>query len=376
VRILYFSDNCSDHNRRFLDKLSFSGHEVWFLDATNDSVPEGWLPQGVHWVSHRGVVRRGSDPSMYETLLPEIQSLLAELRPDLVHAGPIQGCAYLAALSGFHPLLVTSWGSDLLLDTGRNPEWKRATAIALCGADGFMCDCDTVRKAAQGFAPIPDSRIAQFPWGIRRGTFSPMGPIPVSVSFASEPEVFRLICTRSWEPLYDVDVLLEAFRRAHSQNGLLRLMLPGDGSMAGAVHDFIARHGLQKLVLTPGRISAAELPGWFRAANAYVSCARSDGTSLSLLEAMATGLPVLVADIPSNREWVSAGENGWLASSGSAEDFASKLLQMASLKPSERAAIGERNPRIVAERADWDRNFPLLLNLYECLVKVKTVTPA
>jgi L-malate glycosyltransferase len=376
VRVLYFSDNSSDHNRRFLEKLSSSGHEVWFLDASNNNVSEDRLPSGVRRVSHRGVVPRGSDPNVYEEFLPEFLSLLAALQPDLVHAGPVQGCGYVAALSGFHPLLVTSWGSDLLLDADRNPGWKRATTIALRGADGFMCDCDAVRKIAQSLVPITDSRIAQFPWGIESGSFSPAGPLPAGVSFSAEPQAIRLICTRSWEPLYGIDVLLEAFRRAYGKNGWLRLMLLGSGSMAGAVRDFIAERGLHNVVMTPGRVSATELAGWFRAAHGYVSCARSDGTSVSLLEAMATGLPVLVTDIPSNREWVRAGENGWLAATDSADDFAEKMLRIARLKPAERAEMGERNQKIVAERADWDRNFPMLLELYESMAKVKTVTPA
>ena len=49
------------------------------------------------------------------------------------------------------------------------------------------------------------------------------------------------------------------------------------------------------------------MPKWFRAADTYISCAQSDGTSVSLLEAMATGLPLIVTDIPSNREWVVEG---------------------------------------------------------------------
>ena len=376
MRVLYFSDNSSDHNRRFLVKLAFFGHEVWFLDIACTTVPEGWLPPGVRWVSHQGVIRRGSDPSIYETFLPEFQSVVARLQPDLVHAGPVQGCGYVASLSSFHPLVVASWGSDLLLDAARNAAWMRATAVALNGADGFMCDADAVRKAAQGFASIPDSRIAQFPWGIERGSFSPTGRIAANASLSSEPEAIRFICTRSWESMYAIDVLLDAFRQAHDRNGLLRLILLGEGSLAGMVRDFISQHRLDKAVLAPGRISSTELPGWFRAATAYVSCARSDGTSVSLLEAMATGLPVVVTDIPSNREWVSLGKNGWLAADGSAEDFAGKMLQVARLKPSERQAMGEWSQKAVGERADWDRNFPRLLDLYESLVKVKMVTQA
>jgi glycosyltransferase involved in cell wall biosynthesis len=83
---------------------------------------------------------------------------------------------------------------------------------------------------------------------------------------------------------------------------------------------------------------------------------------------MATGLPVVVTDIASNREWITENENGWLATIGSFQEFADKLLRAAGLEPRKREAISERNQNIVAERADWDRNFPSLLRLYESLV--------
>jgi glycosyltransferase involved in cell wall biosynthesis len=109
------------------------------------------------------------------------------------------------------------------------------------------------------------------------------------------------------------------------------------------------------------------MPKWFRAADTYVSCTQSDGTSISLLEAMATGLPVVVSDIPSNREWVVEEQNGWLASPRSAEQFADRLLRAARLSPEQRRLFSERNRRIVDDRADWDRNFPKLLEMYERL---------
>ena len=88
----------------------------------------------------------------------------------------------------------------------------------------------------------------------------------------------------------------------------------------------------------------------------------------AVAEAMATGLPVVVTDLPSNREWVSEGENGWLAANGNAKEFANGFLRAARLSPEERKLFAERNQRIVEERADWDRNFPRLLEMYEQLV--------
>jgi glycosyltransferase involved in cell wall biosynthesis len=365
MRVLYFSDNGSDHNRRFLEKIGSFGHEVFFLDSTGQE-PRFVLPPGVLRVKPRQTFPRDVAPHTVEAFLPELQSWLRELRPDILHAGPVQSCGYLAALSGFHPLVVMSWGSDLMLHAEKDAVWRHATEVALRGADGFACDCDAVRSAGLRYATFSPDRIAQFPWGMKRGVFSPLGEKPSAWRPATGAVTF--LCTRSWEPLYDMDVLLNAFVEAYARNQNLRLLLLGDGSLRPYILQFISHQKLAEVVTVRGEIQPSEMPQWFRTADVYVSCAKSDGTSISLLEAMATALPVVVSDIPSNREWIQQGENGWLASVGSSPDFADKLLLAASLSPGEASAMGERNQQIIAQRADWDRNFPLLMNLYERVV--------
>jgi L-malate glycosyltransferase len=369
MRVLYFSDNSSDHNRRFLEKLVQADHEVWFLDLSRTGPPEGTTWSGIHWVRSAFVCPRDSAPSVCETFLPELQTILRDLQPDVVQAGPIQSCAYLIALADFHPQIAMSWGSDLLLHANQNAEWQQATEVALRGADGFFCDCDAVRRAAERYADFSDSQVVQFPWGIEPGLFSPQGPLPDD--WVVTPGTIPVISTRSWEALYDPLVLFEAFAQAYRENRQLRLFALGSGSKAKEIKEFIAQNGFEAVVTTPGPIRRSELPKWFRAAKAYISCAKSDGTSVSLLEAMATGLPVVVTDIASNREWVSHGENGWLAGSGSAKDFARALLCAASLVPERRKAISERNQDIIRKRANWDLNFPALLELYDRLVRLR-----
>jgi L-malate glycosyltransferase len=367
VRILYLTDNNSVHNRRFLEKLACAGCEVWFWNLTAPQASEGGLPGGVQSIVSTGRVDRGASPRQYRQLLPQLQSVLKDLQPALVHAGPIQSGGYLAALADFHPMLLMSWGSDLLLDAERNSEWKQATDFALQKADALFCDCDTVRKQANRFRVFSDSQVVQFPWGVKPGLFSPAGPLPPGDRFTRRAGTTTFIYTRSYDPIYGTDVLVDAFLRARSANPSLRLLLIGNGSQDQRIRRFVHAHDLSDAVSFLGQQPAEELPLWFRAADAYISCAKSDGTSISLLEAMATGLPVVVTDIPSNREWVAEPENGWLAPAGSAEGVADRMLRVANLTPQERKTISERNQHVVAERADWDQNFPRLLEMYERL---------
>ena len=376
MRILYLSDNVSDHNRRFLRELAASGHEVYFLDFTQQVLAEKWLPAGVQRVELKQSIRRDAESSQFAELRCEFQSLLEQLRPDVIHAGPVHTCGYVAGLSGFHPLVVMSWGSDILVDAERDAECRHATTVALNAADGFFCDCQAVRTAAQRYAAISIERIVQFPWGIKQGSFSPHGSSESREKLGFGPDTFVFISTRSWEPLYDIEVLLRAFHRAYQQNKRLRLLLLGGGSMANRVRSLIADCELDTIVIAPGIIAGKDMPRWFRTADAYLSCAKSDGTSVSLLEAMATGLPAVVTDVPSNREWIVKGKNGWLGRAGSSEEFSEKLLLSASVSQRDLATISKQNQEIVAERADWDKNFPNLLSLYECLVKSAVVMKA
>jgi glycosyltransferase involved in cell wall biosynthesis len=379
VRILYLTDNNSVHNRRFLEKLVFAGYEVWSWNLTATHVPENGLPSGglptnVASIVSTKSVDRGESPGRYRELLPQLQSVLKDLQPALVHAGPVQSAGYLAALADFHPMLLMSWGSDLLVEAERNSEWKQATEFALQKTDAFFCDCDTVRKKADSFRVFSDSEVVQFPWGVKQGVFSPVGPLPPGDRFRRSAATTTFIYTRSYDPLYGTDVLLDAFLRARSANPSLRLLLLGSGSQDQSIRSFVQAHDLNDAVSVLGPQPAEELPMWFRAADAYVSCAKSDGTSISLLEAMATGLPVVVTDIPSNREWVGEPENGWLAPVGSPAGVADRMLRVAKLTPQERKTISQCNQRVVAERADLDKNFPRLLEIYERLAGRSTRT--
>jgi glycosyltransferase involved in cell wall biosynthesis len=376
VRILYVSDNTSDHNLRFLKKLADCDHEVFFLDITKPAIPEGWLPAGTRAATMKSSAHWSGAACEVQELVPEFRGLLSRVHPDVIQAGPVDTAGYLAALSEFHPLVIMPWGSDVLQYPEQNSQTQTAIERALSAADGLFCDCRAVRTTVTRITRISDEKIAQFPWGLERGLFSPTGPAFPRDQLGYRPEHFVFLCTRSWEPIYDITTLLSAFEMAYRKRDDLRLILLGRGSEASRIYDFLKEHGLAQVVATPGGVPRADLPAWFRSADAYISCTKWDGVSISLLEAMATGLPVIVTDIPSNREFIIEGENGYLAARGSSQAFAQRILRVAALEHDERNLFSRRNRAVIAERADWDRNFPHLLNLYEAVVGAGAVVRA
>jgi glycosyltransferase involved in cell wall biosynthesis len=94
----------------------------------------------------------------------------------------------------------------------------------------------------------------------------------------------------------------------------------------------------------------------YAAADVYVSASEVDGTSVSLLEAMASRRAVVVSDIAGNREWVEPGRNGVLFPVGDAALLARALLDVAALPDAARRGWGEQGRSQVLLRADWERN--------------------
>jgi glycosyltransferase involved in cell wall biosynthesis len=303
-----------------------------------------------------------------DAIVAALKSVIREERPALVHAGPVQACGYPAALAGGAPLSVVSWGSDLLVEAFRTESSGARARAALSRADLVVCDCDAVRRVVQSLAEVPDDRIVQLPWGTDPDDFRPSG---VSVPLREREgwhDATIVLHTRSWEPGYGIDVVLEACSVALRSDPALRFVLAGDGSLGAQVRAFVSERGLEGHVLLPGRIPNSELSAWFRSANVYLSASESDGSSVSLLEALATGLACVVTDIPSNAEWVVNADNGWRAASGDAGAFAACMLRAASLGAGEREAMRERNRRVAADRADWQKNIGRLTSAYEKLL--------
>lgn len=370
MRILYFTRDYTPHDHRFLTSLAKTSHKIYYLrlERQNLSLDDRPLPSAVEQVPWKG----GMHPVHWQDggeLLNSLRDVISRVKPDLIHAGPIQKSALLAAAIRFHPLVSMSWGSDLLKDSERNTWWRLATRYTLKGTDILLGDCQAVRSKAMEFG-FPDERIVLFPWGIDLTAFSPASGQELRRRLGWEND-FVLLSLRSWEPIYGVDHLVHAFVRAARKNQHLKLLLLGNGSQAGEIHQIISKNQLEGSVYFGGQVSQSDLPRFYHAADLYLSASHSDGSSVSLMEALGCGCPVLVSDIPGNREWITPGQEGWLFSDGDETSLADGILHAAQM-PSEIINMRSKARVLAEERADWSKNFKKLVNAYTMAVDIKT----
>jgi len=361
MRVVYFSQGYTAHDRRFLQALAGTPHEVLFLQLEADrSRPiQPALPEGIRRIDWWGG-RRPVGWADFPRARVEVGKVLREVRPDLVHAGPVQRPAFLTAAAGFRPLVTMSWGSDILRD-GRGG-WGRALArYTLRRSSVLVCDCQAVRVAAAGLGMSP-SRTVVFPWGVDLNHFRPRPGDGLRARLGWE-NAFVLLSTRAWEPLYGIDLLADAFVRSARRVPDVRLVMLGAGSLESSVLQTFRQAKVEDKVYRAGPVDLGDLPDYYGAADLYLSASRSDGSSVSLLEALASGLPAIVSDIPGNREWIEPEVEGWLFADGNAEDLAEKIVRAAGHRD-ELPAMGKRGRSLAEARADWSSNFPKLLRAY------------
>ena len=369
MRIIYFTRSYTPHDLRFMARIA-ERHELFYMRLEDNGIDIqcGSIPSSVRLVEWAGCKETCNQPEQLLGLMPEFEKAVSNVRPDLIHAGPIQSCAFMTALSGFQPFLAMSWGSDILFNASCNPLWNWISRYTLRQCGMLACDCEAVADRARELASGRNLPTVQFPWGIDLDRFTPGHAHDADRSLDGWQDAFVVYSSRSWSEGYGIDTLIEAFARAYRQQPRLRMILVGGGPLESLVHRLIQQYDIASAVSLPGKMANAELVNLLCAADIYISCASSDGSSISMLEAMAIGLPVVVTDIASNREWVVPSVHGWLCADKDPQAFANALLEAASLKSEEREQMGRANRKLAEARADWASNSLKLFQAYDALM--------
>jgi glycosyltransferase involved in cell wall biosynthesis len=166
-------------------------------------------------------------------------------------------------------------------------------------------------------------------------------------------------------PEKNLTFLIRAFAGVASAFPEPRLLVVGEGPERDTLEDQVLHSGLRGRVAFTGLIDYSELPRYLAMADAFVTASVTEVHPLSVIEAMASGLPVLGIVSPGIEDTVEDGRTGYLAS----EDLPSFTAKMARLvaEPARRAEMSQR-ARLAAEEFAIEGTSARLLQYYEKLV--------
>jgi glycosyltransferase involved in cell wall biosynthesis len=96
----------------------------------------------------------------------------------------------------------------------------------------------------------------------------------------------------------------------------------------------------------------------------YVSASISDGSSVSLMEAMSAGLICVTSDFPSNKEWIESGLNGYTFENSRPESLAKVLIEISKISSAEYLSVTSAAVNLASEKADWRANSRSFQNVF------------
>jgi glycosyltransferase involved in cell wall biosynthesis len=349
--MLLLGDARQVHLRRWAEYFAQHGYRVLTISLEpGDGFPGEFrrihvsdaLPDAVRYPLAAATVRRIADT----------------FRPDVVSAHFLPNYGMIAALVWRgRPWVLSTWGSDIMTDPGKSGFHRWRVGFVLRRAPWVTSDADVMTERIREFG-VPAERILTFPYGVDVAAFHPAGH-----AGANGP---RIITNRKLESVYSVETVIDAFAAVREALPDATLTVAGEGSARADLHQRAERSPAAGAIMFVGAVEHARMPALLQAHHVYVSAARSDTTSVSLLEAMACGLFPVSTDIPANREWITDGHNGRLV----APDQATKLA-VAIIDSWRDTELRERARRInldtIERRGRWEETMRPVRELFDRL---------
>lgn len=366
MRICFISHPDSTHTRRWVGWFQRHGHQVWLIADYPQCEP--WSGMTIYnWTS-----RYNTPVLKYWLWAQQTRKLLQQIKPDILHAHRVSRAGWVAASTGFHPLVVTPWGSDLYLQPSRSVIARRLANLVLHRADLVTADSqDLCSLAVKMGANRSATHLIQ--WGVDTTLFNPNGNPAVGRERYRIQGSPVILSPRGMSPIYNIDILVTAFAQVRAKIPEAVLVLRDYNTNPVYKEKIITM--IDRLNLSSAVVWVGLLEPWeqtvdlYRAANLVISLASSDGTPVSVLEAMACGIPVIASDLPSIREWITPENNGLLVSPRDEHSLASAIVRLLS-NPALMASFSQQNLHLIKERADHETEMRKMEQLYTALLPI------
>ncbi|HEX6996394.1 MAG TPA: TIGR03088 family PEP-CTERM/XrtA system glycosyltransferase [Gammaproteobacteria bacterium] len=279
--------------------------------------------------------RPGRDLGAYARLF----RLLKALRPSVVHTrnfGTLD-CAVVAALAGVPVRIHGEHGWDVADPDGTKVKYRIARRACAPFVHEFVTVSEHLRRWLAGTVGIREDKITRICNGVDTARFRAARPDePRRLPQETFPEgalvvgsVTRFAAIK--DPLNLIEAFIRARERLEGASRPLRLLMIGDGELRdAALRRLHAARAADDAWLPGSRDDVAEL---LRCMDVFVLGSLREGISNTVLEAMASGLPVIATETGGNPELIDSSETGTLVPPGDSDALANAIVAYASDEP-------------------------------------------
>lgn len=367
LTLAFIADPNSIHTRRWLGFFVGRGHNVHLL-VPNTATAEPGLDPRVAVHVYRAWPRthiRGLGSVLTSLYLRRV---LRGIRPDVLHAHYLSWFGWAAWLSGFHPYVVTVWGSDVFVGPRESAMHRRWARRALTGAALVTAVSEDLARGAVELGARPE-RVMIVQFGVDPDAFFP-APARASLRDSLDLDGHRVVLSpRGLKAPYRHEVAVEALARLPGDVVLLLVRWQADPEYLARLEKLVKERGLESRVRWLPAIPHDAMADHYRLADVVVSLPVTDAFPVTALEAMACGVPVVMGELPSIREGLGEADPTAIVPGDDPVAVADAILARLSLAPPARARLGSRLRQAAIDRGDVHRNLGEMEAAYRALAR-------
>jgi glycosyltransferase involved in cell wall biosynthesis len=353
MKICYLGSQSNIHTQRWVSFFAKLGHDVSLISNTDaDKLEHVRCFKLDTFRTGLYVLDLVLGALSFPLKLLALKKLLHTIKPDVIHVHYINELALLAVLAGDAPVIVTAWGSDVLISPQKS--WIRRLVLSyiLKKSTLITCDADHMKEALVKLGALPEKiEIIFFGTDVQR--FNPSkNDVQFKTSLGYSPEQKIVISTRNHEDVYRIEDLIQAIPLILKQFPDVMFHIGGSGSLTSQYRTMIQKLGIEPSVKFLGRLSQDDLPKHLAISAVYISTAYSDaGLASSTSEAMASGVPVVITDVVDNGKWIKDSDNGFLYKPSDVKMLSEKIIRLLDSEAL-REEFGKKGMALTVEKSN------------------------
>lgn len=304
----------------------------------------GYLPQGKEYAFKM----RGMNLFLYFYNLLKIRLQINKLQPDVIHFHQLNRFAFFISLVSPKkiPIISTAWGSDVLIMPWKNKLFYLISKHLISRSHYVTADSNDMIETMQRILPV-ESKYIKLQYGIQY------------VESAEKQNI--IYSNRLHKPLYRISTIIEYFADFVKTNNNWKLVIAGEGEDTLYLKNLADKLGILDKVEFVGWLNQSENHFYYSISKVYISIPESDGTSVSLLEAMSAGCIPIVSNLKVSKEWIEHLENGIIEHSNENPLFHIEQLNSENVKRVNREKLDFNN-------VSYEQSKQKFLNLYKSVL--------
>jgi len=350
MRICYLAPANSVHTQKWVDYLNHSGHEMHLISFHPGKI------KGAEVYHLKSFAK-----FCYLLYLPVVKMLVKKIRPEIVHAHFVSSYGLVGACLGFHPLLISVWGTDIIDFPRRSRIHRWLVRYSLNKADVITATSQMLSEAVAGFVRGNDKTFV-VPFGVDLDRFYPRIE-------SVDREIITIGTVKTLAPKYGIEYLIRAFAIVGKKYENVKLVIVGDGSLRGKLENLATELNCSEKIDFVGKVPNERVRKYLSAMDIFVTPSVSESFGVAVVEASACGLPVIVSDIGGLSEVVLNKKTGLRVPPKDPDAIAKAIIFLIE-NPQLREKWGNEGRRFVSEHYNWIENAAQMEKLYKKAKKV------